>query len=106
MTAETSGDRLPQSAHDEETGRQGMKELLKNLLWLLALTACASSQMPAAVAHPRSARPATQFTSCSPNLQIESVKYLGRNNGKDSVQVVLKGLTPGQLSGGFNNAPV
>ena len=48
-----------------------MKRLLKNLLWLPALIACALLHMPAAVAYLRLVRPATQSTSCSPNLQIE-----------------------------------
>jgi hypothetical protein len=69
-----------------------MKRSLKNLLWLLALIVCALSPMPAAVAHPGWARPATQFTNCSPNLQIESVTYLSKNNGKDNVQVIFNGL--------------
>lgn len=82
-----------------------MKRLLKNLLWLLALIACGLSHVPAAVAHPRLARPSTQATLCNPNLQIESVKYLGKNSGKDSVQVVFTGLPP-VFTGGFNtNAP-
>lgn len=80
-----------------------MKRLLKNLLWLLALIACALPHMAAADAHLRLAHPTTQATLCSPNLQIESVKYLGKNNGKDSVQVVFNGLPP-SLSSGFNNA--
>ena len=57
--------------------------------------------MPATVAHMRLARPAPQIPSCSPNLQIESVKYLGHSNGKDSVQVVFNGLPP--TGPGFNN---
>ena len=70
-----------------------MKRLLKNLLWPLALIAYALPPMPAAVAHLRLARPATQlFTSCSPNLQIESVTYLSKSNGKDNVQVIFNGL--------------
>lgn len=80
-----------------------MKRLLKNLLCLLALVAGALSHMPAAVAHLRLARPSMQITRCSPNLQIESVTYLGKNNGKDSVQVVFNGLPPTIFSG-FNNA--
>ena len=76
--------------------------MLKNLLWLLVLIACALPVMPVAVAHLRLARPPTQGTLCSPNLQIESVKYLGKNNGKDSVQVVFNGLRP--AGPGFNNA--
>src|SRR5436190_5926107 len=79
-----------------------MKNSLKNLLWLLVLIACALPVMPVAVAHLRLARPSTQGTPCSPNLQIESVKYLGKNNGKDSVQVVFNGLPPTNASFGFN----
>ena len=79
-----------------------MKRLLKNLIWPLALIACALPPMPAAVAHLRLARPATQlFTSCSPNLQIESVRYLGKNLSKDSVEVTFNGLPP--TASGFNN---
>ena len=81
-----------------------MKRLLQHLLWPAVLIACGLPHIPAAVAHPRLAFPATQFTSCSPNLQIESVKYLGKNNGNDSVQVVFNGLPPNVLSGGFQNS--
>ena len=78
-----------------------MKRLLKNLIWPLALIACALPPMPAAVAHLRLARPATQVTSCSPNLQIESVRYLGKNLSKDSVEVTFNGSPP--TGSGFNN---
>jgi len=83
-----------------------MKRLLMNLLWLLALIACALAHLPAAFAHLRLAQPAMQIPSCNPNLQIDSVTYLGRNNGKDSVQVVFNGQAPtGQgLNSGFNNS--
>jgi len=63
-----------------------------------------SSPLPAAVAHPLMARPSVQAPFCSPSLQIESVTYLGKNNGKDSVQVIFNGLPPTVLSGGFNNS--
>lgn len=79
-----------------------MKRLLKNLLSLLVLAVCATSQIPV-VAHLRLVPPATQATLCSPNLQIESVKYLGKNNGKDSVQVIFNGQKPTSFSN-FNNA--
>ena len=82
--------------------RQGMKRLLKDLLWLLSLIAFASPQMPAAVAHSGWAPSSTQGTPCSPNLQIESVTYLGKSNGKDSVRVIFNGLPP-TSSFGFNN---
>ena len=78
-----------------------MKKLLKNLLWLLVLIACALPVMPAAVAHLRLARPVPQVPLCSPNLQIESVKYLGKNLSKDSVEVTFTGLPP--TASGFNN---
>jgi len=77
-----------------------MKRLLKNLLRLLTLIACALSPMPAAVAHMRLA---PQVTLCSPHLQIESVTYLGRSNGKDNVQVIFNGL-PLTISSGFTNS--
>src|SRR4029077_17932438 len=57
--------------------------------------------MPAAVAHLRLARPSTQVTTCSPNLQIESVKNLGKTLSKDSVEVTFNGLPP--TASGFNN---
>jgi hypothetical protein len=78
-----------------------MKNLLKNLLSPV-LVACALPQMPAAVAYLRLGLPAAQVTMCVPNLQIESVKYLGKNNGRDSVQVVFNGLPPTVSPGGFN----
>src|SRR5882762_7523885 len=78
-----------------------MKTFLKNLLWLLALIVCALSHMSPAVAHLRLARPAPQVPLCSPNLQIESVKYLGKNLSKDSVEVTFNGLPP--TASGFNN---
>ena len=81
--------------------RQGMKDSLKNLLWLLVLIACALPVMPVAVAHLRLARPSTQGTPCNPNLQIERVTYLGKSNGKDNVQVIFNGLPPTASS--FNN---
>src|SRR2546429_5668805 len=80
-----------------------MKKVSKNLLWLLVLIACALPVMPVAVAHLRLARPSTQGTPCSPNLQIESVTYLGKSNGKDNVQVIFNGLPPTVFSGNFNN---
>ncbi len=80
-----------------------MKSLLKNLLWLLALVASGLSPMLSAAAHVRFARPAPQVTLCSPHLQIESVTYLGRSNGKDNVQVIFNGL-PATISSGFNNS--
>jgi len=78
-----------------------MKRLLRNLLWLSALISCALSAMPDAVAHLGLARPSTQVTPCSPNLQIESVRYLGKNLSKDSVEVTFNGLPP--TGSGFNN---
>ncbi len=78
-----------------------MKRLLMNLLWLLVLIACALPVMPVAIAHLRLARPSTQGTLCSPNLQIESVRYLGQNLSKDSVEVIFNGLPP--TASGFNN---
>lgn len=84
-----------------------MKTVLQNLLWLLALIACALSHLPVAAARLRSAGQ-FQGPNCPANLQIESVTYLGRNNGKDSVKVVFSGHapTPSNLNGtnpGFNN---
>jgi len=81
-----------------------MKKLLRNLLWLLALILCALPPMPAAVAYPPLAPSSMQATLCNPNLQIESVTYLGKSNGKDSVQVIFNGQKPTLSSGGFNNA--
>src|SRR5205814_361198 len=79
-----------------------MKRLLRNLLWLLVLIACSLSPMPAAAARSGWATPSPQLPGCSPNLQIESVKYLGHDSGKDSVQVVFNGLPPTNASFGFN----
>jgi hypothetical protein len=78
-----------------------MKRVLRNLLWLSALISCALSAMPDAVAHLGLARPSTQVTPCSPNLQIESVRYLGKNLSRDSVEVTFNGLPP--TGSGFNN---
>src|SRR6266480_1800546 len=81
-----------------------MKDSLKNLLWLLVLIACALPVMPVAVAHLRFVRSSTQVSTCSPNLQIESVRYLGKSNGKDNVQVIFNGLPP-TVSSFNNNVP-
>ncbi len=85
-----------------------MKRLLRNLLWLLVLIACSLSPMPAAAARSGWATPAPQGTPCNPNLQIESVTYLGKSNGKDNVQVIFNGLPPTGINNGpfgFSNNP-
>ena len=71
-------------------------------LTLLVSLACALSPVRGAVAHLRLAHPPTQAIACNPNLQIESVKYLGHGNGKDSVQVVFVTLLPTASFGGGN----
>jgi hypothetical protein len=82
-----------------------MKKPSQNPLVLVALFAGLCSPPLAAVAHPPIARPVTQASICSPNLQIENVKYLGRNNGQDSVQVVFNGLPANVFNGSPNNGP-